>query len=290
MDGAFSLADVLSMCDFPAPGTDVHCAVSGGADSLALMVLAHEHGLHVTAHHVDHGLRPDSSDDIDAVLAVAQPRSIQVEHHSVSVPTGPNVEARAREARYSVLPHQCMTGHTADDQAETVLINLLRGAAASGLSAMRPGLTRPLLGLRRADTHAVCAAFNITPVVDSTNTDPRFVRNRIRHELLPLMNDISHRDMVPLIARTAEVLRADDDYLTDRAMALDPTDAQALAAAPSPLAFRALRLWLSDPYPPDVATLQRILAVARGEAVACDIGRNRQIRRSKQRLTLHNLG
>lgn len=290
MDGSFSLSDILHACNFPAPGTAVDCAVSGGADSLALMVLAHEHGLVVTAHHVDHGLRPDSSHDIHAVRAAADPRGIAVKHHIVSVPDGPNFEARAREARYSVLPTPCMTGHTADDQAETVLINLLRGAAASGLSAMRPGITRPLLKLRRADTHAICDAFNIVPVVDSTNTDPRFVRNRVRHELIPLMDAISQRDMVPLLARAADTLRADDDFLSELAASIDPTDALALANAPAPLAHRALRQWLSDPYPPDLATINRILSVARGDAVACDIGGNRQIRRSKQRLTLHNLG
>lgn len=224
------------------------------------------------------------------VRTVAEPLGIEVVLHTVTVPDGPNVEARAREARYAVMPHGVMTGHTADDQAETVLINVLRGAAASGLSAMRPGHTRPLLALRRADTEAVCRQYGIQPVQDETNTDPRYVRNRVRHELLPLMADISHRDPAILLSRTADILRADNDFLDHLARDLDPTDAVALAAAPTPLAYRALRHWLSQPYPPDLATLERILTVARGEAIACDIGENRQIRRSKQRLSLHNLG
>ncbi|MGA0117222.1 MAG: tRNA lysidine(34) synthetase TilS [Ilumatobacteraceae bacterium] len=289
MDATF-LSSFLGPCTFPPSGTAVHCAVSGGADSLALLLLAHTHGLHVTAHHVDHGLRATSSRDIEVVEAVATPLGIPVVLHKISVPLGSNVEARAREARYAVLPAGVMTGHTADDQAETVLINVLRGAAASGLSAMRPGPTRPLLALRRADTEAICRECGIQPVMDETNTDVRFVRNRIRHELLPLMTDISHRDPVVLLARTAELLRADNDFLDELASHLDPTDALALASAPTPLAYRALRQWLSQPYPPDLATLERILTVARGDAVACDIGENRQIRRSKQRLTLHNLG
>jgi len=289
MDATF-LSSFLGACTFPLPGTAVHCAVSGGADSLALLLLAHAHGLNVTAHHVDHGLRATSSSDIDVVRGVAEPLGIPVVLHKVSVPQGSNVEARAREARYGVMPAGVMTGHTADDQAETVLINVLRGAAASGLSAMRPGTTRPLLALRRADTEAICRECGIQPVTDETNTDPRYVRNRIRHELLPLMADISQRDPAVLLARTADLLRADNDFLDELASHLDPTDALALAAAPAPLAYRALRQWLSQPYPPDLATLERILTVARGEAVACDIGENRQIRRSKQRLTLHNLG
>lgn len=287
---ATSLAPLLSACTFPPAGTAVDCAVSGGADSLALLLLAHAHGLSVTAHHVDHQLRPTSSQDVNVVRTVAEPLGIEVVLHTVTVPDGPNVEARAREARYAVMPHGVMTGHTADDQAETVLINVLRGAAASGLSAMRPGHTRPLLALRRADTEAVCRQYGIQPVQDETNTDPRYVRNRVRHELLPLMADISHRDPAILLSRTADILRADNDFLDHLARDLDPTDAVALAAAPTPLAYRALRHWLSQPYPPDLATLERILTVARGEAIACDIGENRQIRRSKQRLSLHNLG
>lgn len=290
MDASFSLHRILNACAFPVAGTSVSCAVSGGADSLALLLLAHEHGLIVTAHHVNHQLRTDSALDVNVVNAVAEPRGIAVVVHTITVDDGPNLEARARDARYSVLPPGCMTGHTADDQAETVLINQLRGASSSGLSAMRPGHTRPLLALRRADTVAVCAAFGVEPVQDSTNTDPRFLRNRVRHELLPLMADMSNRDPVPLLSRTADLLRADNDLLDQLAEAIDPTDAKALANAPTPLAYRALRKWLSDPYPPDLATLERVLSVARGEVLACDIGENRQIRRSKQRLTLHNLG
>jgi tRNA(Ile)-lysidine synthase len=289
MDATF-LSSFLGVCTFPAPGTTVDCAVSGGADSLALLLLAHAHGLSITAHHVDHGLRPTSSSDAEVVRRVAEQLGIPVVVHKVSVSPGSNVEARARDARYAAMPPGVMTGHTADDQAETVLINVLRGAAASGLSAMKPGVTRPLLALRRSDTEAICRECGIQPVSDETNTDPRFVRNRVRHELLPLMADISQRDPAVLLARTADLLRADDEFLSELASHLDPTDALALANAPTPLAYRALRQWLSQPYPPDLATLERILTVARGEAVACDIGENRQIRRSKQRLTLHNLG
>jgi len=257
---------------------------------MALMLLAHAHGLIVTAIHVDHGLRAESASDIDVIDPVAESLGISVIVHSVQVEHGPNLEARARAARYGVMPDNVMTGHTADDQAETVLINLLRGAGAQGLSAMKPGNTRPLLALRRSETHALCAELGITPVDDYTNSDPRFLRNRVRHELLTLMTDISQRDPVPLLARTADVLRSDNDLLDELAAQLDPTDALALAAAPAPLARRAIRQWLAHPYPPDLATIERVLTVARGEALACDIGENRQIRRSKQRLILHNVG
>jgi len=104
------------------------------------------------------------------------------------------------------------------------------------------------------------------------------------------MADISKRDPVPLLARTADVLREDNDLLDDLASHIDPTDAQALAAAPPALARRAIRQWLAHPYPPDLATIERVLSVARGDTLACDVGDNFEIRRSKQRLILQRLG
>ncbi len=116
---------------------------------------------------------------------------------TVEVAAGPNLEARARDARLAALPPGALTGHTADDRAETILINLLRGSGLDGLAAMGPDPTRPLLALRRHETRSLCADLGLTPVVDPSNTDPRFVRNRVRGELLPLMADIAGRDVVP---------------------------------------------------------------------------------------------
>lgn len=284
------IEQLLARCAFPVAGTAVSLAISGGPDSMALLLLAHAAGLDITAIHVDHQLRSDSALDATIIRAITEPLGIPLIVHTVNVGDGPNLEARARSARYSMFPAEIMTGHTEDDQAETVLINLLRGAGAQGLAAMRPGNTRPLLKLRRTETRALCASLNITTVNDITNEDSRFLRNRVRNELLPLMSDISQRDPMPLLSRTADVLRADNDLLDALAREIDPTDAKALAVAPTPLAHRAIRQWLSDPYPPDLATLERVLAVARGDVLACDVGENRQIRRSKQRLTLHILG
>ena len=122
---------------------------------------------------------------------------------------GPNLEARARAARFAVLPDDVATGHTMDDQAETILVNLLRGAGADGLAGMEPGARHPILGLRRHETHALCAAAGLAPVCDESNDDPAFVRNRIRHELLPLCAQVAGRDPVPLLARQAGVLRGE---------------------------------------------------------------------------------
>ena len=277
---------LLARCTFPPAGTAVTCAVSGGADSLALLALAVAAGCHATAVHVDHDLRKDSAREANVVEAMAIQVGAGFQAVQVQVRQGPNLEARARAARYAALPADVLTGHTADDQAETLIVNLLRGAASNGLSAMRPGVRRPILGLRRHETEELCVAMGLTVFHDPTNADPRHIRNRVRHELLPLMADISRRDPVPLLVRQADIARADADFLDDLATEIDPCDARSLAAAPIALARRAVRRWLSGDHPPDAATVERVLAVARGEAAATDVGDGQSVRRSHQRLTL----
>lgn len=280
--------DLLARCSFPGPGAEVTCAVSGGADSLALLVLAVESGCQVCAVHIDHGLRAGSPSEAAVVAEVAARVGASFASVAVAVPDGPNLEARARRARYAALPPDVLTGHTADDQAETVLLNLLRGAGLDGLAGYDPA-RRPLRALRRRETHKLCADLGLNPVHDPSNDDPRFRRNRVRHELLPLLDAIGDRDVAAVLARQADRLRADADVLEQLSLTVDPTDAQALAAAPEPLAARAVRRWLrhgDEQHPPDAATVARVLAVARGDAVACDVGGGRQVRRSRQRLTL----
>ncbi|MGI8794589.1 MAG: tRNA lysidine(34) synthetase TilS [Acidimicrobiales bacterium] len=280
---------LLGRCSFPAPGTAVSCAVSGGPDSFALLVLACAAELEVTAVHVDHQLRLESAAEGDVVAAAASRFGANVVRHTVSVEPGPNLEARARSARQQVLPPGSMTGHTADDQAETVLLNLLRGSGTDGLAGIRPGPTKPLLAVRRADTHRLCAEVGLSPVVDPSNADPVHRRNRVRHELLPLLDTIGDRDVVAVLARQAELIRADADLLARPASDLDPTDAKALAAAPLPFARRAIRRWVAAQtggYPPDSAAVDRIIAVARGDHEACEISPGWRIRRSAQRLEM----
>jgi tRNA(Ile)-lysidine synthase len=277
-------------CRFPAAGTPVTCAVSGGADSLALLVLAAEAGCTVTAVHVDHGLRAGSATEADIVAAAAARFGAGFRRERVVVGAGPNVEARARAARYAVLPDDVLTGHTADDQAETVLLNLLRGAGLDGTAGMRVA-QRPLLGLRRTETRALCASLGLDPIDDPMNADPTLRRTRVRHELLPLLADVAGRDIVPLLARHAEVTRVDTDLLHELAAALDPTDARTLAAAPLALARRAVREWLRplggvERHPPDLATVDRVLDVARGGALATEVGGGYRVTRSGQRLRL----
>ncbi len=284
------VSDLLSRCTFPPAGAALACAVSGGADSLALLVLAVAAGCDVTAIHVDHGLRAGSATEAQVVSAAAARLGAHFASHRVSVARGPNLEARARAARFAVLPADVATGHTMDDQAETILVNLLRGAGADGLAGMEPGARHPLLALRRSETHAVCAAVGLAPVCDESNDDPAFVRNRVRHELLPLCARIAGRDPVPLLARQAGVLRDEVTLLESLAHHLlpDPADARAVARADRPLARRALRRWLREAgdgeHPPSLAEVDRTLAVAAGSALGTQLAGGRRVRRTGGRL------
>jgi tRNA(Ile)-lysidine synthase len=267
-------------------------------------VLSLAAGLQVTALHVDHGLRPGAEAEPEQVAALIGRLGVPYETRQVSVPPGPNLEARARQARYAVLPPHVLVGHTADDQAETILLNLLRGAGVDGLAGMRAtslgqgrsggrSVGRPLLGLRRAETRALCQHLRLTPIEDPSNQDSRFLRNRVRAELLPHLADLSGRDPVPILTRQAELLADEASLLNDLATAVDPTDAGALAAAPPVLARRAVRNWLRattgpEHHPPSAAEVERVLAVAAGEAVACELPGRRRVRRSRGRLQLEH--
>jgi tRNA(Ile)-lysidine synthase len=263
----------------------VSCAVSGGPDSLALLVLARHVGLAVTAIHVDHGLRPGGEEEAEVVAQAARRFGAAFEARRVHVPEGGNMEARARSARYRALPDDVLTGHTADDQAETVLLHLLRGGGLDALAGM-PTERRPLAGLRRRETAELCDALSLVPVADPTNADRRFRRNRVRLEVLPLLADVAERDVVPLLVRAAELARADVDLLDDLAGAYDVTDAAALTAAPLPLARRAVRKWLRQEHPPDSATVDRVLRVAAGEVRATEVGGGRRVERSGGRMRI----
>ncbi len=275
------IAGLGARCVFPPPGTAVECAVSGGADSLTLLVLACAAGLQVTAVHVDHGLRPDSAAEAGRVAAAARRFGARFRAETVTVEPGPDLEQRARLARRAVLAPDALTGHTADDQAETVLINLLRGAGPAGLAAMRPGPPHPMLALRRADTVGLCAHLGLDPLHDPSNDDPRFVRNRVRHELLPLMAAIADRDPVPLLCRTADHARVVVDDLDDLAAPVDPTDTRLLQAQPPSVARAALRAWLRDErgHHPSTAELERVMAVVRHERRSCELAAGRRVSR-----------
>lgn len=275
-------------------------ACSGGADSLGLLVVAAEAGLAPVAVHVDHGLRPDSALDADVVHDAARRLGVQARTVAVSIEPGGNLEARARDARYAALEEArqevgasvVLVAHTADDQAETVLLNLLRGSAASGLAGMparRGTVVRPLLGVRREAVRALCAERGLQPAVDPSNDDPAFRRNWVRHEVLPALNAGVQRDLVPVLTRQAAVLRAEADLLDELADALlttagaDEPEVVAIAEAHPALARRAVRRWLGPP-PPSLAEVERVLAVARCERRAAELAGGRRVWREGGRL------
>jgi len=282
-----SLHHFFDQCTFPSNGP-IHCAVSGGADSSALLILASMTGEELIAHHVDHGLRPNSSIESDRVARLANQVGAKFRSVALSLEKGPNLEARARSARFDALPNDVLTGHTADDQAETIILHLLRGGGPDALAGMGDE-HHPIIKLRRADTESVCQIFEWTPVEDPTNEDPRFRRNRVRHEVLPLLNEVAERDVVPLLIRAGEIADKDADFLDRLAQEIDVTDAAALASAPIALARRSIRAWLRGEHPPDLASVERVLQVARGEALGTEITGGRSVRRTNGKLRLETL-
>ena len=282
------LAQLLADCRFPPSGSRAVCAVSGGADSAALLVLAVAAGCRAMAVYVNHQLRPEAEADGRQVAALAAALGAEFELRAAPVEPGANLEARARQARYQVLPADVLVGHTADDQAETVLINLLRGAGVAGLGAMRQDGRRPLLELRRRQTERVCELVGYVPVADSMNHDPAFQRNRVRHELLPLLGEIAQRDVVPLLCRTAELCRAADELLVSLNPEVDAADTKALRELPEEEMRLAVRRWVASQVglPPDLASVQRIVEVVQGKSVGTNISGGHHVRRSQGRLSL----
>ena len=172
---------LLGACVFPPAHSAVALAVSGGPDSVGLLLLALDAGLDVRVHHVDHHARPTSGEDANYVRELCDQLKVSCVIHDVDVATGANFEARARAERRRVLPEGSLTGHTMDDLAETVLLNMMRGAGIDGLSPMVNEPTKPLRGLRRAELHEYVDQANVHPRHDESNDDVAFLRNRVRH-------------------------------------------------------------------------------------------------------------
>ena len=217
-----------------AGGETVLVAVSGGADSVALLhvltSLAASWRLRLHVLHVDHQLRADSAKDADFVQALGARLGIAVDVATVTVDRRGSLEASARSARYAAL-EACATrigaarvalGHTADDQAETVLMRLVQGAGVRGLAGIPPvrgRIIRPLIELARPALEAELRRAGLVWVEDPTNRDPKFLRNRIRHELLPLLSDSYNPDIAPALARLAALTREAVSALDESAAA-----------------------------------------------------------------------
>jgi len=218
------------------PGERVVAGVSGGADSLCLLDCLHRLGYEVHVAHFDHRMRLESGEDADFVKAMAgrygAPFHLGSEDVLSQAGPGQSLEDAARQARYRFLlrvandtsSRVIAIGHTADDQAETVLMHFLMGAGPKGLRGMLPATTldpriappesrairvvRPLLELRREETAEHCLRNQLAPRVDPSNSDRRFLRNRLRLELLPLLERYNPRVRESLL-RTSQLMAAE---------------------------------------------------------------------------------
>jgi tRNA(Ile)-lysidine synthase len=254
-----------------APGGAVVVGVSGGPDSLSLLHmlwrLRRELGLHLHVAHLNHRLRPEAEAEAQFVTSVAMDWGLPYTLGIADVPAlveaeGWSVEEAARVARYRFLALVARglgtdivaVGHNADDQVETVLMHCLRGAGLAGLRGMRrrsrlpeiidPGcpalyVIRPLLDVSRAAIEAYCREQGLHPLLDRTNLEMTYFRNRIRHELVPALETYNPR-IRKILHRTADVLADDYDYLQESLDALWPRIV--LAEKPDAVILRASEL------------------------------------------------
>jgi len=277
-------------------------ACSGGADSLALLAAAvfeaRSRPWQVVGATVDHGLQEGSAQRAGQV--VAQMAALGVDETvsvSVSVEArGQGVEAAAREARYAVLEEVAqrfssevvLLGHTLDDQAETVLLGLARGSGGRSLQGMRrrfEAFRRPLLDLRRSQTEAACRAQGIEWWEDPHNHDPRFTRSRLRHRVLPMLEEQIGPGVTAALARTAALVRADVSALdTIAATALeerrgpDGVRTDGLGDLPAAVVSRVVRLAaLEAGCPPSELTSGHVVAVEELAASAEGPVRHKQV-------------
>jgi tRNA(Ile)-lysidine synthase len=283
-----AIAAALAAAPAVAPGEHLLVATSGGPDSSALLLalaeLAPQHGWRLTAAHVNHGLRgAEAAIDRDVAALVAARAGVPLVERRLALRRGSALEARARRARHRALvamavevgASRIVLGHTADDQAETLLLRLLRGAGRGGLAGMRRArgrLLRPLLGATRADVRHFLAARGVAGTIDRSNADLRHARNRVRKLVLPLLAAEFNPAIVRGLAALAGRLRDEEDVLD--ALAAERSAAfvdgeqldTAVGAEPAALCRRVVRRWLEYGVRPGVSAeqIERVLALARG--------------------------
>jgi tRNA(Ile)-lysidine synthase len=262
------VTDAIAAHALLRPADHVLVAVSGGADSVALLAALNElhktWSLRLSVWHLDHGLRAlESVRDREFVEQLAATLDLPIIVERARIVPGRNLEARARDVRYRMLAaaaraagcRRIAVGHTLTDQAETVLLRLLRGAGTRGLGGMAPrrgAIIRPLLHCSRDDVVAFLRSRGLAWVEDTSNRDERFARNRIRHRLLPALVTLAGAHVPEVLARTAALLREDERFLDAvarrrlgravRRPALATAPLQTLAPA---IRVRALRAWLA---------------------------------------------
>lgn len=306
--GAVTKAVTRFATAVPAVADGVCVGLSGGPDSLALLAATVRSGLDVRALVVDHGLQELSGSVAAEAASVARRLGADAEVLTVDVGTAGGLEAAARDARYRALDdaragRPVLLAHTADDQAETVLLGLARGSGARSLAGMREWNApwgRPLLGIRRSQTLSACAELGLRPHHDPHNRDPRFTRVRIRAEVLPLLDDVLRGGVAEALGRTASALRADNDALDDYAAEAyeltggEELDTRTLSRLPVAVRTRVVRRWLleigaTEPTHRVITAVDDLVTDvrARGQvAIGGDPSARRVVERSGERLTV----
>lgn len=219
--------------------------LSGGPDSLALAAAAAAEKKDVRCVVVDHGLQDGSAEVARRAADVARGFGLAAGVVRVEVGEG-NLEAAARSARYEALlayGSDVWVGHTADDQAETLLLGALRGNP-SGMAPRNGRIVRPFLGIRRADTVGACDELGLDPWHDPMNADPAFRRVAMRNQVLPLLSELLGGDAVPALAATADRIAADQALIASLTDLAPTTCCAELKADAGPVRRRRLAAWL----------------------------------------------
>lgn len=221
--------------------------LSGGPDSLALVAAAAAEQKDVSVVVVDHGLQPGSAEIAERAAAVAREFGFASTVANVTVGPG-NVEAAAREARYAALlesGRDVWVAHTADDQAETLLLGALRGNP-SGMAQRNGKIVRPFLHIRRADTVGACEELGLDVWHDPMNSDPAYRRVAMRQSIIPALTDLLGGDAVPALATTANRIAADQALIEQLADLTPTTSCVELEGDAGPVRRRRLAIWLLD--------------------------------------------
>ena len=221
--------------------------LSGGPDSLALAAAAAAENKDVRCVVVDHGLQDGSAEVAERAAQAVEAFGLEAEVVRVEVGEG-NLEASARSARYEALlayGHDVWVAHTADDQAETLLLGALRGNP-SGMAPRNGRVVRPFLGIRRADTVGACEELGLDPWHDPMNADPAFRRVAMRNQVLPLLSELLGGDAVPALAATADRIAADQALIASLTDLAPTTSCAELAEDPGPIRRRRLAAWLLE--------------------------------------------
>ena len=251
------LLSMIRQYDMLSPGDSVICAVSGGADSVALLfalyLLKDRLGIRLEAAHFNHRLRGQESDEDEAfVRGLCSQYDIPLHVGTGEVKAGKKgLEAAARDARYGFLlslDGKIATAHTADDNAETVLMRLIRGTGLKGLGAIAPvsgRVIRPMLLTNRQEVEDFLAVWGLPHREDSSNASDAFLRNRLRHDVMPLLKAENPR-LAENLSRMALRLRQDEDFLRQQADWDSLPGVEALKIMPEAIRSRCIEAFLKQ--------------------------------------------